>query len=1077
MVSLFQRPVELLQLSEALIDEFDRSEDLGILDRSVRAAERLAQFVPVGHELRPLAWDNIARALRRRYVHTNDLTALETAIARAYEAVLTGYDHPLRFRFCNNLGMVVTDRYEATMRELDLRDAEWAYRTAVECAPAGHPGVGTILSGLQSVLLRRYESLNDIALLEEAVRVGRRAVALPQPHPNRRAMAMSELSHVLTIQSETGDRADALAEAVAVARLAAAIPDVPPTDRALYLERLAVARFRQVCDIGDTAAFDEAESCLREAVRIVPAGAVRRPSHLIALANVLSRRHLDTGDPAVLAEATRLTREAAHSVRPTGVDGAGHFINVGTMLMNAFDRDGAVSALEDAAAAFRRAVDGLRTGDPFRASAMSQLSTALMHLAEVNSARATSLITEAVEVGRDAHAAVEDGSRFAPAVFNNLALVLTAAADLLDRPHLLGEAENLYRQVLRRPSVDHVLHANAANNLGSLLSDHHDDPHALAEAEMCFRETMSLAAARGRPVRVTEMNLALVLADRARLEGIDRYRIEARRTLSRVADSEQEPPTLRTRAYTGAARLAAEVQDWPSATAHYTSAIEQFRLASDNRWERSDRRHTISRLGTIPSDAAACALRMGRPDAAIQALALLEDGRARLLAPAIQTRYAISRLRRIAPDLAEQLARITRRLDYGGGTGPTNGLDRLHQWEELSQTRREIIDAVHRIPQMQDFLRPVNVPRLLTQIGKVDVAVVNISRYGCDALLIQAGKIKIVPLRKLTAADAARQAVRLIRATAALQQPDIGWKARHAAAKDVNDILAWLWDVAAGPVVTAAGHLAQPGISDMWPRIWWCPTGLMTFLPLHAAGHHNGSLDATIDRVVSSYTPTVQILADGLGRNALENAVDRPRQVVVSLPDAPATEPLRHAHRELGAVTAHHPMAQVLTGARATRAAILAALRNADRFHFAGHGVQYPAQLARAGLIPYDHTVNGWITPDDIANLNLSEAYLAYLSACETALGDISLADESAHLAGAMQVAGFRHVIAAVWILHDRTAADIARAFYAAEATLGPALALHKAVRETRHRSQNDTGRTGRDFGPLQWAPLVHVGP
>ena len=49
--------------------------------------------------------------------------------------------------------------------------------------------------------------------------------------------------------------------------------------------------------------------------------------------------------------------------------------------------------------------------------------------------------------------------------------------------------------------------------------------------------------------------------------------------------------------------------------------------------------------------------------------------------------------------------------------------------------------------------------------------------------------------------------------------------------------------------------------------MWWCPTGPLTILPIHAAGHHADSVSGTtptkqsvLDRVVSSYAPTLSAL-------------------------------------------------------------------------------------------------------------------------------------------------------------------------------------------------------------------------
>jgi hypothetical protein len=46
--------------------------------------------------------------------------------------------------------------------------------------------------------------------------------------------------------------------------------------------------------------------------------------------------------------------------------------------------------------------------------------------------------------------------------------------------------------------------------------------------------------------------------------------------------------------------------------------------------------------------------------------------------------------------------------------------------------------------------------------------------------------------------------------------------------------------------------------------MWWVPTGNLSYLPLHAAGRDD---ECVLDRVVSSYTPTVRsLLASGSAR-------------------------------------------------------------------------------------------------------------------------------------------------------------------------------------------------------------------
>ncbi|MFC9975323.1 CHAT domain-containing protein [Spirillospora sp. NPDC127200] len=110
----------------------------------------------------------------------------------------------------------------------------------------------------------------------------------------------------------------------------------------------------------------------------------------------------------------------------------------------------------------------------------------------------------------------------------------------------------------------------------------------------------------------------------------------------------------------------------------------------------------------------------------------------------------------------------------------------------------------------------------------------------------------------------------------------------------------------------------------------------------------------------------------------------------------------------------------------------------------------------------------------DIGALDHGGAELAYLSACDTAVGGAYLPDEAVHTAAAFHHAGYRHVVATLWSLRDRTAAEVADRFYQGLAGEdGPdadrsATALHDAVRELAERHTDD---------PLRWATFLHIGP
>lgn len=95
---------------------------------------------------------------------------------------------------------------------------------------------------------------------------------------------------------------------------------------------------------------------------------------------------------------------------------------------------------------------------------------------------------------------------------------------------------------------------------------------------------------------------------------------------------------------------------------------------------------------------------------------------------------------------------------------------------------------------------------------------------------------------------------------------------------------------------------------------------------------------------------------------------------------------------------------------------------------------------------------------------------LAFLSACETAVGGSRLPDEAIHLTASLQLAGFPDVIGTLWPVSDRPAVAIAEQVYQVLAADGSTVAhaLHHAVRALRAR---------RPDQPTAWASHIHVGP
>ncbi|WP_147437400.1 CHAT domain-containing protein [Micromonospora musae] len=253
-----------------------------------------------------------------------------------------------------------------------------------------------------------------------------------------------------------------------------------------------------------------------------------------------------------------------------------------------------------------------------------------------------------------------------------------------------------------------------------------------------------------------------------------------------------------------------------------------------------------------------------------------------------------------------------------------------------------------------------------------------------------------------------------------------------------------------------------------WPRLWWCPTGLLTLLPLHAAAPMEGR-DGVLDRVVPSYTASLRALrrardAAPAGGGPITSAL------VVGMPRTPGLADLPAVAREEGVVRRYLPQVTSLTGPAATPQAVLAALPRQPVVHLCCHGTQRLDAPTEGRLV----LSGGPLQVRDLWRPAGTAAALAVLSACETVRGGAALADEALTLGTAFQLAGFRHVIGALWSISDALAAQLSAEFYARLAVPGgidperAAPALHHAVRRLR------AVLPGR---PDLWAGYVHIGP
>ncbi|GAB2750231.1 CHAT domain-containing protein [Streptomyces bullii] len=881
------------------------------------------------------------------------------------------------------------------------------------------------------------------------------------------------------------------------------------SDLAAYAAE-AVNRLKEAEANGDPQLLDDAVALSLFAARANPRQDVTRAEALTTLGNVLTRRYEYTGNTGDLDRAHVVLARAAEA---TPVDDP-HFLKCcsafGHMAIRMYQRTGDLDTLDQAINALRQAAYRAPDDDPHRAAHLTNLSSALnsqyQHIgldearnealeACYEAARitprdhpdlpsrllnlASAVINHpdaegddlAVDLLRDALSLTPDGHPDRPGCLHLLAGALRARFERKGDAKDLAEAVKVGRSsVAAGATVDYLRPNRLAGFARSLqaYADHFSAPEALTEAVETLGEAMALLP-EDHPDRTdTLITLGFVLWNRFRTGKDPADHAQALRAMREAASVETAPARDRARAAAAAGHLAAGARDFAAATESFALALDQLELTAWRGLERDDQERLIATFPNLVTDAAACAVRAGQVERAVE---LLEQGRGILLAQALETRTDHHELQARAPELAEQLGQVLDELDrlaHADSSGdPVEVHNRRVANERRAQLARErdaLLADIRALPKLSGFLRPPSFAALRAVAAHGPVALLNASEYGCSALLLTTAGVRVVPLDRIPHKALTEQLVAFVHSLQAAIAEGRPVTA-HAA---VVTTLAWLWDDVAEPVLKELGHTRPVGPGGTWPRLWWCPTGLFTLLPLHAAGRHRarGGGDTVLDRVVSSYTPTLRALLHTRERPR-PSAGPHTRGLIVSLPTTPGCSDLPAAEDEARALHRRHPDAELVTGPAATTRTVLKALARCSWAHFACHGAQDLGRPSRGAVILHD----GPLTLRDIVRLRLPHAEFAFLSACETARGGVVLADEAISFAASLQLAGFRDVIGTLWSIDDTLAPEIAELVYenlSRQGSRDPAAALHAALHAVRAR---------RPHAVANWAPYVHAGP
>jgi CHAT domain-containing protein len=212
----------------------------------------------------------------------------------------------------------------------------------------------------------------------------------------------------------------------------------------------------------------------------------------------------------------------------------------------------------------------------------------------------------------------------------------------------------------------------------------------------------------------------------------------------------------------------------------------------------------------------------------------------------------------------------------------------------------------------------------------------------------------------------------------------------------------------------------QGGIKE--GHIWWCLTGAFVGLPLHAASITN--------TFVHSYTATLGALIEGNSKIQLKSDSSLPcvGAVGVTHNSSYGDGVLPGVKQEIEVITSIIGKENVsnLVGEQATVEAVKNQLQCYSWVHLACHGKQDLLDPPQSCLQLYE----GSLELHTILQMSLSDAEFVYLAACQTAMGDNQMINESFHLSGGFIAAGFQGAIGTMWSMRDADGPTVANSVY-----------------------------------------------
>lgn len=1049
------------------------------LDMAIKYAEEAVILTPHHHYQRAAKLSNLAENRRIRFERTSNLNDLYVAVERAEEAVrLTPHDHHDRATILVILANCSITMFKQMGNLNDLYKSIRSGEESVTLTPYDHPDRVSRLSNLDALYQIRFQrtgDLNDLDVSMERIEEAVAGLAGTSHSHQDVALILGNSSNTFhTRFQRTGDLND-LYKAVRKGEEAVALAPYDPRWRVI-LASILCSMFQQTNGLNY---LERAIARIEEAIAVTSDNHYGRGTMIHNLALFFRIRSERTGNIDDLNMSIKKGEEALRAI-PANHPEKPHWMgSIAGSFQTRFERMGDLNDLNTAIKAGEKAITlmGPTHSHPYRADI-----TGLLAVSYYTRSRRLDDLSDlhiAITKGEEAVTLQSHNYHSKSGKLSNLTLFLRTRSEWTSNLNDLHAAiERGEEAVGAIASDNHYDKALIQSNLAVSLRTRFEWTHDLNDLDMAIEKGEEVLAAtpddhqdKARSLN----NLAMFFRTRCDWTSNPDDSKQALRHWVAATDLHNAPPRHRINSALYAAQELANKKEWSEASRITEIAVNLLPKVAPRQLKQRDQQHTLGEFGSLAALAASTALKAGKD--ASHAVQLLEVGRGIVTGLRLGTRSDLTELRKQHKDKAEKFERLRDALDSGEplsaiAVDMSTSISRRSRHDASLELDKIIIEICH-LTNFKNFLKPLQASELMGAASSGPIVIINVSFYYCDALLVKREGIRALPLPLLQLSDIKKRVARFNPST---------------------DLLEWLWKTTASPILDELGFRKTP--AGEWPHIWWIPTGLMSRLPIHAAGYHYAnSSDTVLDRVISSYSPSIKGLVYARQNTMKKDLnVTSGRVLLVSMPTTPRNSnlkpsELRFAEKEIEVLEELLPTSTPKDKPKQPRKKdIVGNLESCTMFHFAGHGASHPLDPSKSCLLLHDW-VDSPLTVEDLAGLKLYQKtpWLAYLSACSTGENQAAnLQDETIHLVNACQLAGFPHVIGSLWEVDDEYSVDAAREVYTTLRDKGwnnevGALSVHNAARFLRGKTRGvswGVGYATREEGnPSIWAAYIHVGP